>query len=238
MLGPTVSQAPHVPDANVTKNMVPQRLLAALALISAVEPACGCGKSMGLCGGGSCPNGQFCNFANNRVQRRTSPSCEMCGGGGTHNSDGSRAVPCECGLPVRGQTECSNKCLDAGPKLGTDGCCCSTFAGVEVQSTSDCAARGMCADTDVACCVHVFSGDGTCNEQEVCYCDDGSPATASGSCPNSTVCDNVPRNANERCVAGLGTAGSLSPGWDRDCNPGPGGSSVSAQSAMLQYYCL
>ena len=182
-----------------------QRLLWAAVLISAPAVISGCGDQRGSCGGGgACPGGQFCNFDFGMAD---GSNCETCTG------------DCDCGLPPRGQTECNNVCL--GPKTGTDGCCCSAFSGAAIQPASDCAGAQMCADNDLACCAHVFSGDGVCNEQEVCYCSDGTlpSQSASGSCPN---CDDFPGNAYAQCVPGPGTTGTLSPKWDRDCGFGGG----------------
>ena len=139
------------------------RRLAALALFSvpAAQAQSGPGP---LCGAdGSCPSGQFCNFADDRVQKRNSPSCESCGGGPTHHYDGSEAGPCETNLPPRGFTECQNVC-GGTVKTGANGCCCGTFMGTEVQSASACAGAQMCADTDLGCCPPVFSSNGVCDE--------------------------------------------------------------------------
>ena len=190
--------AVHATNRDKTKMMAHQRLLlAALALIS-VPQAAGQSGPRGLCeADGSCPSGEFCNFSNDRVQRRNSPSCELCGSTPPHHSDGSVAQPCEVGLPPRGFTECQNVCEDTGPKSGAGGCCCGTFMGTEVQASSACAGAQMCADTDLGCCAPVFSSNGVCNEPEA-------------------------SNANEQCVNGSGTTGhSGYPGWDAyDCRPG------------------
>ena len=200
--------------------MAHQRLLLAALALTSVPAAFGCGKSMGLCGAdGSCPSGQFCNFAKNRVQRRTSPSCERCGGGPTHHSDGSKAQPCECGLPPRGHTECQNVCENTGPKTGAGGCCCGTFMGSEVQSASACTGARKCADTDLGCCAPVFSSNGVCNEWTML---------------GTTSRKQQEAGNNKQCVNGSGTTGHVYLGWDAyDCRPG-----VRTQASSYCCLCL
>jgi hypothetical protein len=176
----------------LTQTMAPSRwrLLVALAL--------GCGGAVSGCGGPSdvvcgvrqqCPDGKFCNDG----------ECWTC-----HEEHG--AAVCNCDLSSSGETECRTWCGRA-PKTGTGGCCCGTFLGEPVQRATACAGAQMCADTDLACCAHVYNYDGVCNEH----------------------------GNQQQCVPGNGTTGNQpSPGWDYvDCGDDGDGEGMGMWVAAL-----